>query len=81
MLIEKFIHFVNFTSVNSHFLSGKRVCKRAGLGENCCFGSASAYSETQIKACFQSRIWGWQNTIFDFLDAQLDFLAIFFTHP
>lgn len=79
MLIEKFIRFVNFAVVNSHFSPARRICKHPFLGRNRCFGSAPGYFKTQTNYRFQSRIQGWQNTIFAFLDAQLDFLAFFFT--
>ena len=79
MLIEKFIRFVNFAVANSHFLHSRRICKHPFLGRNRCFRSVAVYFKTQINPRFQSRIQGWQNTIFHFLDAQLDFLAIFFT--
>ena len=70
-----------FTGVNSRFLSDGHKCKYPKMGKNCRFSSLPRHSGMQTSRRFQSRIIGWQNTIFGFLEAQLDFLAIFFNEP
>ena len=77
MLIDNFGVFVNFTGVNSRFLSASHVCKHRSWCENCRFRIEFVHLKTQTGCCSQSGIRHWQNTIFGFLDAQLDFLAIF----
>jgi len=81
MLTRKNRVLWRFTGVNSHFLSHWRNCKHATTSKNYRFGSPPSRLKTQTLRCFQCRILGCQITIFSFLDAQLDFLAIFFTLP
>lgn len=73
--------YVNFTGVNFHFLSPWRKCKPTSRGQNSLFASPPHGSQMQMRTDFQSRIRRWQNTILNFLNAQLDFLAILFTPP
>lgn len=73
----KFGEFVNFMGVNSHFLSDQHNCKPLFLAPNRLFHSPPLCFKTQTRGGFQRRITRWQNTIFGFLTAQLDFLAIF----
>ena len=81
MLTRIFAVFVNFTVVNSRFLSPWRDCKPEPGAQNCGFASPPCRLKTQITTCFQTRMQRWQNTIFGFLSAQLDFLAIFSSPP
>lgn len=81
MLIQFFNVFVNFTAVNSHFLSDWRKRKPDPEVQNSRFTTPPCRLKTQTKDRSQSRTGRWQNTIFGFLEAQLDFLAIFFTPP
>lgn len=81
MLIKNFGLFVNFTGANFHFLSGQHNCKPDPGARNCSFASPPRYLKMQTERRFQTRMWRWQNTIFGFLRAQLDFLAIFSTAP
>ena len=76
-----FSDFVNFTVVNSHFLSLGRKRKLRIRSSNSLFSSPTPHLKTQTKTGFQRRTMRWQNTIFGFLDAQLDFLAIFPSLP
>ena len=73
--------FVNFTGVNSGFLSATHNCKLNPGVKNSDPSSLPRHSKLQTKHCFQSRISRWQNTNFDFSGAQLDFLAIFSNKP
>ena len=73
--------FVNFTVANSHFLSTWRKRKLPILDPNTQFSSPTPCLKTQTRDGFQSRTRRWQNTIFDFLEAQLDFLAKFSSPP
>lgn len=73
--------FVNFTVANSHFLSAWRKRKLPIRSPNTQFSSPTPCLKTQIGGGFQSRTRRWQNTIFDFLEAQLDFLAKFSSLP
>jgi hypothetical protein len=73
--------FVNFTGVNSQILSPNHKCKQPSRDKNRRFASPPRRLKTQITRGSQSRIRRWQNTIFSFLEAQLDFLAIFSTLP
>lgn len=79
MLIRFFDDFANFTAVNFHFLSQGHKRKHRIDARNSLFATPPSHLCSQTKACFQSRIKRWQNTIFVFLEAQLDFLAIFFS--
>ena len=81
MLIRFFNVFVNFTAANSRFLHPPHKCKHLFGGENTRSWSPPCHFETQMADGSQSRISGWQITIFDFLGAQLDFLAIFSKKP
>ena len=81
MLTRFFGVFVNFTGENSRFLSCCFKCKHLSWVGNWRFTSPPCRFETQIHRGSQSRIHRWQNTIFGFLDAQLDFLAILSTPP
>ena len=81
MLIRFFDDFVNFTGVNSYFLSPRFKCKHPPEGKNRRFTSPPYHFETQMGAGSQRWISCWRNTIFGFLDAQLNFLAIFSTPP
>ena len=81
MLTRFFSDFVNFTGANSHFLSGWRDCKPGPGARNRLLASPPCRLKTQTEGGFQSRIRRWQNTIFAFLDAQLDFLVKFSSTP
>ena len=81
MLMRFFDDFVNFTGENSHFLSRCLKCKHPSRDKNWWFASPPRHFEKQIDRGSQRWISGWQNTIFSFLDAQLDFLAIFSAPP
>ena len=71
--------YVNFTGVNFHFLSQGHKRKHQIWARNSLFTTPPSHLCSQTKACFQNRTRCWQNTIFVFLEAQLDFLAIFFS--
>ena len=73
--------FVNFTAVNSHFLSLCRKRKLSPEAGNRRFCFLTPHLKSQTEGCSQCRIGRWQNTILDFLEAQLDFLAKFSTPP
>lgn len=77
MLIQFLRGFVNFTGVNSRFLSPSPICKLPIRVKNQGFSPLPRRLESQTKRRFQTKIKGWQNTNFGFLSAQLDFLAIF----
>jgi len=81
MLINNFDVFVNFTAANSRFLRPLHKCKPLFRGENCPTWTLPCRFETQMIPSSQSRIPRWQNTIFGFLEAQLDFLAKFSRTP
>ena len=76
-----FDDFANFTAVNSHFLSPSGKCKHAPGVRNWRFRFWIVRLKSQTCSCSQSRMCRWQNTIFAFLGAQLDFLAKFYTPP
>ena len=67
--------FVNFAVVNFHFMAAQYKRKLVPGSKNCLFSSPTPHLGTQTKRCFQCRMRRWQITIFDFLTAQLDFLA------
>lgn len=73
--------FVNFAVVNSRFLSPRLNCKLPHPGQNPGFAFPPARLQTQTDRHSKTRISRWQNTIFGFLTAQLDFLAIFASPP
>lgn len=77
MLMRFLRGFVNFTGVNSRFLSTSPICKLTIRVKNQGFSPLPRHLESQTKRRFQTKIKGWQNTNFGFLGAQLDFLAIF----
>ena len=81
MLISNFDVFVNFTAANSRFLRPLHKRKPLFRGENWPTWTLPCRFETQMIPSSQSRIPRWQNTIFSFLEAQLDFLAIFSKPP
>lgn len=81
MLIQYFAVFVNFTVTNFQFLRSRRKCKLTIQAENCRFSSPTPHLKTQTRRGFQRKTPRWQNTIFSFLRAQLDFLAKFFKEP
>ena len=81
MLMRFFGDFVNFTPVNSHFSSRRHKCKPLPWPQNTRFRFLILHLCSQTMGGFQSRTKRWQNTIFAFLDAQLDFLAIFSSLP
>ena len=81
MLIQYFAVFVNFTVTNFQFLRSRRKCKLTIQAENCRFSSPTPHLKTQTRMGFQRKTLCWQNTIFSFLRAQLDFLAKFFKEP
>ena len=81
MLTSIFDAFANFTAVNYRILNSRHKCKHLFGGENWAITPLPLHSETQTRPGFRRQILHWQNTIFDFLDAQLDFLAIFSSPP
>ena len=81
MLMQFFGDFVNFTGANSHFCRPCRKRKHPQKSRNSRFQSEHAGLILQIKGRSQSETCRWRNTIFGFLNAQLDFLAIFSTPP
>ena len=81
MLTAIFDAFANFTAANYQILNSRHKRKHLFRVENWTIPPLPWHFETQPSTGFQSRISRWQNTIFDFLDAQLDFLAIFSTPP
>ena len=76
-----FDDFVNFTAVNSRFSSSEHNCKPGSGSLNRRFSSLPRHFGLQTNPCSEKRIRRWQNTIFSFLDPQLDFLAIFSSLP
>ena len=81
MLTSFFGGFANFTVVNSRFLSPGLKCKHPPLVQNSRFTFRPARLQTGIAGHSRTRITRWQNTISVFLNAQLDFLAIFSIPP
>lgn len=81
MLKTIFDAFANFTAANYRILNSPHKCKHLFRVENWTIYPLPSHYETQTGTGFQSGISRWQNTIFGFLDAQLDFLAIFSSAP
>ena len=79
--MQKISGFANFTVVNSHFRAIWCKRKLAPGPKNREFSSPTLHLETQTRGGFQCRTERWQITIFDFLEAQLDFLAKLSSSP
>ena len=79
--MPNFDAFANFTVANCDFLNPLHKCKLQLTPQNSLFYFLTTRLKTQTKPCSQQRMGCWRITIFNFLDAQLDFLAIFSTPP